>query len=1161
LTKNRPIRTWMTLSGGRRIEELEDRTTPASYNWDGAGNLAVSLGTNESLSFANTGSGYQLTLSGGADTWTAAGTAADGGVAGDVLTFDTTADLAGSIAINNSGAGTGTNDVDFTGAISSGSIIVNTAGSITNDGALSATGAGAISLTAGQNIVVNAGITGGSGGTTLLAQGMAAEDTTGVTIENGAVVTAAGAGAVSVTGTGGAGPNGNDVGVEVTGAGSTITAGGGGTVTVSGTGGGSGNGGHGVVVTDSGEITSDGGAVSITGSGASGTGVFNLGVLVDGGTVTSGGDGKVSIIGFGGSGHDSGAVYVTDSGKVSSGGAGAVSVTGTDHAGAEGACNGVGVSFSGIITSGGGSISVAGIGNDVNEGITVFGTGSIVSGNNAPITITADTLIIDNVSLIDAGTGILSIMPLNSGTLIALGGPEELPGNPLTLGLSAAEIARFTAGTLNIGNASSGEMDISAAIGFSSPVVNLTTGSNIAFTGSGSLASTDGAIALTSGGTGAITSTTGATDLSVAAGTISLHTTAGTIGASGNPIIVSGANLNANSGDGNQYLAAVGSIAIDGGGLNAGLGTVELDGGAFSLDRDNPIDNAASLIVNGATLAMGAFSQTMAGMELDAGSITGTTGMLTSTSRFQLESGEVSAILAGGNGLLKTTNGTVTLSGANRYDGATTVDGGTLLVNGDDTLATGDVAVNANATLGGSGTLGGSVAINTGGGITGGTLGSVGTLTVGGLSFNGGMFRADFNGSASDTLATTGAINLNDGAAGNFAINSQAGSAPASTVFTLIDNTGSGTITHPPLAGAPEGGAATIDSVVGFYTYAGGNGRSFTFAAALTKLVGVPPFAVGSDAGGTSTLTVYNPDGSVAASLDPFPGFLGGIRTAVADFNGDGTPDVVAGTGPGTTAEVKILDGKTGAVLFDVKPFDTFQGGVFVAAGDIDGDGKAELVITPDQSGGPRVEVYSGGTFQETANFFGIGDPGFRGGARAALGDINGDGHADLVVSAGFGGGPRISVYDGAALAQGQTTVHMVGDFFAFSDQLRNGAYVAVGDVTGDGHADLIFGAGPGGGPQVLIVNGESLLTQGVVAAVNAPVASYFAGDPNNRGGIRVAVKNLDGDRFADVVAGAGQSGGSGIASYLGKNLTTGNTAEDFGFSALPGFSGGVFVG
>lgn len=58
-----------------------------------------------------------------------------------------------------------------------------------------------------------------------------------------------------------------------------------------------------------------------------------------------------------------------------------------------------------------------------------------------------------------------------------------------------------------------------------------------------------------------------------------------------------------------------------------------------------------------------------------------------------------------------------------------------------------------------------------------------------------------------------------------------------------------------------------------------------------------------------------------------------------------------------------------------------------------------------------------------------------------------------------------------------------------------------------------------------------------------------------------MAVKNLDGDPFADVVVRAGQSGGSGIATYLGKNLTAGDTAEDYGFDAFPGFTGGVFVG
>ncbi|OWK40870.1 Ig-like domain repeat protein [Fimbriiglobus ruber] len=325
-------------------------------------------------------------------------------------------------------------------------------------------------------------------------------------------------------------------------------------------------------------------------------------------------------------------------------------------------------------------------------------------------------------------------------------------------------------------------------------------------------------------------------------------------------------------------------------------------------------------------------------------------------------------------------------------------------------------------------------------------------------------------------------------------------------------------------------------------------------------LVGSPQFAVGADAGGSTTVTEYNADGTVFKTFNPFPGTTGGIRTAVGDFNGDGTPDVVVGTGPGAVAEVEILDGKTGAVLFDVKPFADFTGGVYVAAGDITGDGKADLVITPDTSGGPRVEVYRGGDFAEIANFFGINDPNFRGGARAAVGDLNGDGFADLVISAGVGGGPRISIYDGKALSQGQT-VNLVPDFFLFEPSLRNGAYVAVGDVDGDGFADIIGGGGPGGGPRVLVVSGKALLTEGSTAAIASPVANFFAGDVNSRGGIRVAAKNLDGDKDADVVVGAGTGAGSQVTAYLGKNLAAGTNPVDFSFDAFPGFTGGVFVG
>jgi hypothetical protein len=275
----------------------------------------------------------------------------------------------------------------------------------------------------------------------------------------------------------------------------------------------------------------------------------------------------------------------------------------------------------------------------------------------------------------------------------------------------------------------------------------------------------------------------------------------------------------------------------------------------------------------------------------------------------------------------------------------------------------------------------------------------------------------------------------------------------------------------------------------------------------------------------------------------------------VADVTGDGVPDYVVGTGPTITATVQVIDGATGQTVLNLQPFEDFKGGLFVTTGDITGDGVSEIIITPDEGGGPRVTVLRGGTFTRIANFFGIDDPNFRGGARAGAGDLNGDGFAQIVISAGFSGGPRISIYDGAALSQGRI-LRPVGDFFMFEESLRNGAYVTVGDFDGDGFGDIAGGAGPGGAPRVLIVSGRTLLTQGVGAALNSPIANFFAGDTENRGGVRLAAKDFDGDKFSDLLSGAGEGGGSGVTAYRGRDF-----GVLFNFDALPGYGGGVFVG
>ena len=293
------------------------------------------------------------------------------------------------------------------------------------------------------------------------------------------------------------------------------------------------------------------------------------------------------------------------------------------------------------------------------------------------------------------------------------------------------------------------------------------------------------------------------------------------------------------------------------------------------------------------------------------------------------------------------------------------------------------------------------------------------------------------------------------------------------------------------------------------------------------------------------------------------------VRVAVGDVNGDGFPDSILVTGPGVPIRVTLVNGQDGvSVLADAfDPFGgDFLGGGFVAAGDFDNDGRAEIVVTPDQGGGPRVVIFdlaTDGTIVQRANFFGIDDPGFRGGARAGVGDVNADGIADLAVAAGFQGGPRVALYNGRSIFSSRP-IRLVGDFFVFDPGLRNGVYVSIGDVNGDGYGDLVFGAGPGGGPRVLIASGQKLLTSGASAAVSFPLDNFFmSGHEAERGGARVSTADLDGDTRADVIVATGEGTPSTVRVYLGRLL---NGSEPKSFQELDPFSSlslldGTFVG
>jgi hypothetical protein len=316
--------------------------------------------------------------------------------------------------------------------------------------------------------------------------------------------------------------------------------------------------------------------------------------------------------------------------------------------------------------------------------------------------------------------------------------------------------------------------------------------------------------------------------------------------------------------------------------------------------------------------------------------------------------------------------------------------------------------------------------------------------------------------------------------------------------------------------------------------------------------------AVGSDAGVQTTVAVYRTDGSLDFTLTPFgDGYTGGARVARADVTGDGIPDVIVGSGGGIQARVRIWDGATHQLIFDSTPFEDFSGGVVVAAGDINGDGTADVAIAPDAGGGPRLQLLYGRTFTKmTPDFFGLPYPDFRGGLRLAVGDVNHDGFADVIVAPGEGGGPRITLYDGRTIGPGKNPAPLVNDFFIFDASLRTGFSLAAGDVNGDGYADIIAGVGQGGSPRVRVISGADL----AAGRGTNSVTDFTAGANSDLSGVRVSVRDYDGDGQADVVVGSGA--GSFVRTYTGRSLVGNpNPIPAESFEVFPGVPGGAYVG
>jgi FG-GAP repeat/FG-GAP-like repeat len=322
-------------------------------------------------------------------------------------------------------------------------------------------------------------------------------------------------------------------------------------------------------------------------------------------------------------------------------------------------------------------------------------------------------------------------------------------------------------------------------------------------------------------------------------------------------------------------------------------------------------------------------------------------------------------------------------------------------------------------------------------------------------------------------------------------------------------------------------GDGYADLAVGSDGYSGSRGQVYIYYSQGGK--GLPS---------TPSLTLSDPLGS--------PNDLFGHALAAGDTNADGFTDLAIGSHgySNTEGQVYVYSGGAAglstipAILSDPADLSGDAFGAVLALADVNGDGNADLVVGSQgySSNSGRVYVfYSKGTSgYATSPSLTLSDPPAANndlfGGALALGDFNGDGYADLAVGSQGVGVNQGLVYifqSAGTSGLGASANVTLSDPGATSQDLF-GNFVAVGDMTGDGYADLIVGS-PGATSGQGKVYGY--VSQGSSGIGTTPSLTVI--DPGAAGsdqfGSSVAVCDVNADGYGDLILSApGTSNGQG---------------------------------